>query len=39
MSMIAETRRLEMRKLIADDIDSLYQLTGDREVKKFFPTC
>jgi len=37
MSPIIETRRLEMSKLIADDIDLLYQLTGDREVMKFFP--
>ncbi len=37
MSPIVETRRLEMRKLIAGDIDLLYQLTGDREVMKFFP--
>jgi len=37
VSPIVETRRLEMRKLTADDIDLLHQLTGDREVMKFFP--
>ncbi len=37
MSPIVQTRRLEMKKMIAGDIDLLYQLTGDREVMKFFP--
>jgi RimJ/RimL family protein N-acetyltransferase len=34
---IAETQRLEMVEVAIGDIDLLYQLTGDKEVMKFFP--
>ncbi len=37
MSPIVVTRRLEMKKVTAEDIDLLHQLTGDGEVMKFFP--
>lgn len=37
MYLITETQRLEMLKVSIDDIDLLYQLTGDKEVMKYFP--
>ena len=38
MRPIAETQRLEMVAMTIRDIGLLYQLTGDSEVMKFFPS-
>ncbi len=35
--MILETKRLLLRRLLADDLDSLYALYCDPEVKKYIP--
>ena len=37
MRPILETPRLMMKKMTRADIDLLHQLTGDKEVMKFFP--
>ena len=37
MNLIAETQRLKIAEMTVDDIDLLYQLTGDKDVMMFFP--
>ncbi|MCG8550290.1 MAG: GNAT family N-acetyltransferase [Desulfobacterales bacterium] len=37
MKIIAETQRLKIVDITINDIDLLYQLTGDKEVMKYFP--
>ena len=37
MKIIAETQRLKIVDITINDVDLLYQLTGDQEVMKYFP--
>ena len=37
MNLIAETQRLKIAEMTVDDIDLLYQLTGDKDVMRYFP--
>ena len=37
MNFIAETQRLKIVELTIDDIDLLYQLTGNKDVMRYFP--
>ena len=37
MNLIAETQRLKIVEMTVDDIDLLYQLTGDKDVMRYFP--
>jgi ribosomal-protein-alanine N-acetyltransferase len=34
---ILETRRLILRRLVPADLDSLFALSGDPEVRRYFP--
>lgn len=37
MNLIQETQRLKIVKITLDDIDLLYQLTGNKDVMRYFP--
>lgn len=37
MTVILETRRLLLRHLVMDDLDALFALYGDPEIRKYFP--
>jgi len=37
MTIILETKRLFLRHLTADDLDELFKLYGDPEIRKYFP--
>lgn len=37
MSLISETQRLKLVEVTIDDVDLLYQLTGNKDVMRYFP--
>ena len=37
MKVIIETQRLRLEEVTIDDIDLLYQLTGNKDVMRHFP--